>query len=538
MAQPESAAAVAREADGHPLFIQLLARHLQARVDIPTQPLRLDQMLRRLVADLPAGARRVLELAAVAGARIAADVVARAASLSAEEVERALGTLAERHLVQASSGLVQVYHDRIRESVLLELGAEAIRQRHLELAVALEATRAADPDSLAAHWHGAGDLSRAAKYAVRAAPEAESVLAFDRAARLYRMALAAPGLAAEPRRQLETKLGDVLVNAGRGAEAAAVYLQTARDAPPAAGRELQRRAAAQLLRCGHIEEGLAVSRELLADIGMALASTPRRALVSLLLRRARLRLRGLRFTKRSEGEIAPQDLERIDICWSLGSTLGTTDNIYGVDYSTRTLLLALEAGEPHRIAHALVVEAVYASFGGPRAARRSHRLFRLLEHLGGQIDAPWYQGWLEGCRGIVAYYEGEFVEAWEPLERAEEVICDRLTGMAWELGTIRMFMLFTLVYLGRVGEVAKRVPQLVAEALDRGDLYDATNFRLGLANLAWLVGDQPDEARRMVEEASMRWSRQGFHVQHWYEIDLRRPAPPVHRGRRPGARAR
>jgi hypothetical protein len=517
-AQTGNAADVAREADGHPLFIQLLARHLQARVDIPTQPLRLDQMLRRLVADLPPGARRVLELAAVAGTRLAADVVARAAALSAEEVERALGTLAERHLIQAASGLTQVYHDRIRESVLLELGSEAIRQRHLELALALEVTRAADPDSLAAHWLGAGDPGRAAKYAVRAAPEAEAVLAFDRAARLYRMALADPGLAAEPRRQLETKLGDVLVNAGRGTEAAEVYLRTARTAPPSVGRELQRRAAAQLLRSGHIEQGLTVSRELLADIGMALASTPRRALLSALLRRARLRLRGLRFTKRSEGAIAPQELERVDICWSLGSTLGTTDNIYGVDYSTRTLLLALKAGEPHRIAHALVVEAVYASFGGPRAARRSHRLFKLLEGLGGHIDAPWYLGWLEGCRGIVAYYEGNFIGAREPLARAEEVVLDRCTGMAWELGTIRMFMLWTLVYLGHVDEVARRVPRLVAEALDRGDLYDATNFRLGLPNQAWLVGDQPDEARRMLEDASMRWSRHGFHVQHWYEM--------------------
>jgi eukaryotic-like serine/threonine-protein kinase len=518
VARPESAADVAREAGGHPLFIQVLARHVRARGDVTVTPLRLEQVLRRLVADLPDAARRVLELTAVAGIRVAADVVARAAVLSAEEVERALGTLADRRLIQASSGVLQVYHDRIRESVLRELGAEAIRARHLELAVALEATHAADPDSLAAHWQGAGDLARAAKHAVRAAPEAAAVLAFDRAARLYRLALAAPGLADGDRRQLETKLGDVLVNAGRGTEAAAVYLKTARDAPASVGRELQRRAAAQLLRSGHIEDGLAVSRELLAAVGMALPSTPRRALLSLLVRRGLLRVRGLRFTERSESAIAPQDLERIDICWSLGATLGTTDNIYGVDYSTRTLLLALRAGETHRIAHALAVEAVYAAFGGPRAARRSRRLFQVLETLERRHDEPIGWAWVEACRGMVAYYAGDFPGALERLERAEEVIRDRGTGMAWELGTVRLFGLFSLAYLGSVGEVARRVPRLVAEALDRGDLYDATNFRLGLANLAWLVGDQLDEARRMAGEASMRWSRSGFHVQHWYAL--------------------
>jgi hypothetical protein len=161
---------------------------------------------------------------------------------------------------------------------------------------------------------------------------------------------------------------------------------------------------------------------------------------------------------------------------------------------------------------------VYTAVGGPRAAARSRHLLRLLERLQRQVEEPSHDAWLEGCRGAIAYYRGEFARAREPLEHAEEVIRERCTGMAWELGTVRMFMLFTLVYLGHVGEVARRVPRLVAEALDHGNLYDATNFRLGLPNLAWLVGDQPDEARRMSDEASLRWSRQGYHVQHWYEM--------------------
>ncbi|HEY3359946.1 MAG TPA: hypothetical protein VGQ83_42235, partial [Polyangia bacterium] len=63
-----------------------------------------------------------------------------------------------------------------------------------------------------------------------------------------------------------------------------------------------------------------------------------------------------------------------------------------------------------------------------------------------------------------------------------------------------------------------RALQHLAEALDRGDLYGATNLRLSFTNLAWLVGDDPAEARRMAEAASRRWSQRGFQVQHWYDL--------------------
>ena len=55
--------------------------------------------------------------------------------------------------------------------------------------------------------------------------------------------------------------------------------------------EMQRRAAEQFLISGHIDEGLAVLREFLSLVGMRLPETPKRALLSLLLRRAHLRLR-------------------------------------------------------------------------------------------------------------------------------------------------------------------------------------------------------------------------------------------------------
>jgi hypothetical protein len=90
--------------------------------------------------------------------------------------------------------------------------------------------------------------------------------------------------------------------------------------------------------------------------------------------------------------------------------------------------------------------------------------------------------------------------------------------MQWELDSVRIFQLFTLTYLGRMGEVATRVPRILAEALDRGDLYLANNFTHSLLNLAWLVPDDVAEAQRVTEEALGNWSREGFHVPHWYDL--------------------
>ena len=201
--------------------------------------------------------------------------------------------------------------------------------------------------------------------------------------------------------RLRAALAEALANAGRGAEAAREYLAACEGATVAEALELRRRAAMQFLISGHIDQGLDALRDVLAAIGMTLPRTPRRALASLLWRRALLRLRGLGFRPRDTSEVAAADLTRIDVCWSAGVGLSNVDWIRGADFQARGLLLALRAGEPYRVARALAVEAAQAATAGRPARRRTARLLDRAESLARGSGRPYALGMVALARGRI-----------------------------------------------------------------------------------------------------------------------------------------
>jgi hypothetical protein len=97
-------------------------------------------------------------------------------------------------------------------------------------------------------------------------------------------------------------------------------------------------------------------------------------LLSLLLKRIQLRLRGFNFTERKTSEIPEADLARIDICWAVAAGLGAVDLIRGSDFQSRHLLLALKAGEPFRISRGLAFEAAGSAWRGGKARTGHFRL--------------------------------------------------------------------------------------------------------------------------------------------------------------------
>jgi tetratricopeptide (TPR) repeat protein len=520
------AATIARESGGSPLFIGELARHAEdAKIPeaVPAEvsdELTLDSMIQGRVLRLPEPARRLLEIAAVAGQPLSLPVAMRAADLSLEQ-HQVLGLLRSAHLIRTREtgehDEIEAYHDRIRETVYAHLEAERLKGHHHRLASVLEAAGTADPETLAVHWSAAGDRSSAARYASLAAVQASEAFAFDRAARLYQLALMLEPSTGETQ-QLRIGLADALANAGRGAEAARAYEDAGRYSAATEALQLKRQAAEQLLRSGHIDEGLSALRTVLDSMGMKLADTPARALASLLLRRAYASLRGRSFRLRRASETSAEELARVDTCWSVAVGLSMVDVIRGADFQVRHLLLALKAGEPSRIARALATEAPYIATVGVRARRRAEKVLREAQALAHRIDEPAAIGRSELAAGITAYLTGRWTQAVEHTFRAEEILRDQCTGVAWERNTAHHFSLMSYMNLGEWREIGRRLPTLLAEAADRGDRLAEANLGTRLSYVLLLAGDDAGSAREHCREGLVRWSQQGFHTQHYYDL--------------------
>src|SRR5262249_22584257 len=146
-------------------------------------------------------------------------------------------------------------------------------------------------------------------------------------------------------RNLRIELAEALVNAGRGVEAAEEFLVASAGASAATSLDCQRRAAEQLLACGHLDRGFRTLRARLGQGGVRLPATPRGALMSLLWQRLRLRLRGLRWRERDESEISQRELTRLDVYKAVATSMAVVDTIRASDFQARGLLLALRLGE-------------------------------------------------------------------------------------------------------------------------------------------------------------------------------------------------
>lgn len=524
---------LARESGGSPFLMEQLAQQA-ATLDAVTlstggEALRLERVIERRLAKLDAPARRLLEVIAVAGRPIELRLANQAAGLDPRE-ESAVGTLQAQRWVRSrvdqSLDVVETYHDRIREIVVGFLPGDVVPAYHNRIATALQASGVADPETLAEHFHSAGDLELAAQHALRAADLAAEALAFDRAAQLYRLALADGQLDRPAAAAASSKLANALANAGRGAEAARAYLEAAEGADPAAVLRLTRKAGEQFLISGMMREGLTVLRTVLARVGMRVPATARQALLLLLIRRAFLRIRGLGFTPRRESEIAPETLARMDICWSGAIGLGFVELIQAAHFQAVHLQLALAAGEPSRVARALIMELAFVSTAGGRAARRVEALHTRCRTLVEEVDQPYPRALLRAVEGNVAALSGRFGAGYVHSVEARRLLREQCTGVSWEIDFTELYELHCLSFLGRWRELAQRAPVVLAAARARGDNHLATYIGARIRFLPLLAADDPDQARTLQDHCLDGWSGRGFQLQHywsWYArtmIDL------------------
>ncbi len=515
---------IAREAGGHPLFVEELARHVGVSRGA-TSEVVLDDAIWGRVSKLDPVVRSMAELLAVAGKPVPLGVIGTAARCEPAEVTPGVAALRAAKLVRMgaarSADTIEPYHDRVREAVLAKLDAERRRALHQQLAIAFESSSHHNPETLATHWRGAGDASRAAVYAATAGDQAFRAFAFDRAASWYEQAFELTDGNAADRRALRAKLANALAFAGRGAQAAEHFEALAATAPPAEALDLRRRAADQLVRIGHFDRGMEATRTVLAAIGMRMPTTMLGTLAMLVWFRVLFRLRGLRFEARPPERISPELLTRIETCWAIGSALVVVDTFLAFVFTTRALLLALHAGSQERVACCVGMDLTISGTAGGARWRRTERLMEYARDLGEKAGTTAARAYGVGPAGVALFLNGKFREASERLEYTFELLRDGSSGLIHERTSMRMFLIFALAMMGKYKVLRRHQQEGLHEALARGDVYAAVTMRSGYPNMSWLCADQPDLAEQNAESAIRDWSKRGFHLEHYYGIRAR-----------------
>ncbi len=522
---------VTREACGSPLVLEQLARYATLSTKEPGHAPTFAEMFDTRLKTLSPDARRFLAMLAVCGRPMAPELICNASGV-ARERQSLVAMLRSTHFIRSSgsSERIEPYHDRIREVLAAQMPPEAVRRMHGSIVQALVERQTDDCEALFEHFRGAGDFENASIQAGLAAAKATTALAFDRAASFFRHALLLSPASSNTGTWREG-LANALANAGRTAEAAEAYLQAAVAAGPVPRVEFQRRAAEQFLIGGHMDRGLDLIRTMLAGMGMGLPNSALSALVSLLWQRARIRWRGLHFVTRAAGEIDAETLLRADTCWSATTGLLLVDMISACSFSARHLLMALEAGEPYRLARAMAIESV-ARAVYPSGRTLSRTLIQQSTILAKNVGHPHAIALSLVADGGMAIAVGEWKKALTLSEEALAMLRDQC-GVTWESNMAQNLVIWALMYLGELAEVSKRVPVLLAHARSCGNSYLATEL-CTRSNFAWLTADDPDEGERVAIESIEQWSHTGVHRQH-YSAMLARIQTALYRGNADGA---
>lgn len=245
-----------RRAGGHPVFTRELAR-LAASGDRQRRiPLAVQDAIEHRFRRLPGTTRRALEVAALAGNAVSADVVASAGDLPVAVVDDALVTAEKAGIVVVGpDGRAGFAHDLYRETIAAAVPGEARLVLHQRIGTALEERRHrgddVSPAELARHFTAAipvDGTARAARWALAAAGADREALAFRDAAahlRRWRAAVAAAPAAAGDRERFDVLVAeaDALAIAGALVDARGLVRLASEIAHQAGLPELLARAA-------------------------------------------------------------------------------------------------------------------------------------------------------------------------------------------------------------------------------------------------------------------------------------------------------
>jgi hypothetical protein len=520
-AAAEIVARIVREAHGSPFLaaqLTVMAEAKIARGDSDLTNLSIDVLVAQTSAMLPNEAKSLLAVLAVAGRPMPPKIALQASGVrrngrAAVHALRGLNLVRTREI--AGDRLLEVYHDRVRERVQASLDAETSALVHQHLLDALEFSGHADADWLHTLALGAGQAAAALQYGLAAAERANSTLAFERAAELYERCIVLTPVA--ECRVLWDKLAVALVRCGHGIKAAEAYLKASEHAPAEEAVQLRRLAAGHFLRSGRFEEGEALVKQVLNDLAISVPQTERGLIAAIVWERARLKLRGSRYTSRDERDVPAGVLARQDALEMLAGVTQQYDPLRGTLFQLRAFHSALDAGEARRVMRAFGSAAVAVSLSAStRAARKADLLLERAENIARQLTERDY-GSVCVSRAISAFMLGRVRAVIEPSHAADHafrnVPLDDPQGSYYLRYIVASVRVGALHHLGEFHKCREELDDLLREAgatQNRSLLLQQTLNQTS----AELIDERTAMSRSRLDEQARELPQQYFGVLH------------------------
>ncbi len=470
------AAEVVEEAKGDPFLLVELARYVSLHDDpqLPASGVTIDAVVRARIEHLEAPARRLLQAVSLAAGPLARAVARRAAGIGAEE-STAMVQLRTANLLRVKGirgvEVVDAYHDRIREAVVEQLGEQERRQWHMHLAEALLAEGYIDHGRIGKHLEAGGHRVEAMPHYLEAAEGASRTLAFDRAADLYRRALAVGALTADEEVRVRNEYADVLMRQGRFDEASSA-LKRAHESLRAGedrARVLHKLGEVELAR-GDVAAAATALEHALADLGQPVPRGRYRLLLGN-LREIGVQLRRTYFPSR-EPPLPALESERLAM--RIYSRL-----TYAYYFSRDGLqvfwphLRELNAAERHPPTPEL--GRAYAGHGMMLAVlpwfRRGLTYVERSLDIQKRLGDRWGEAQAHHHQGVVLYGASRFSEA----ERVSTMAAEQLEalGDAVEAHDALLHAAMAMHQQGRSAEATGIARRVHEEALDTGDMFAA-----------------------------------------------------------------
>ena len=511
---------IVAEAAGSPFLASQLAALAQAKLargDSDSSELSIRALVEQTGALLPEEAKTLLAVLAVAGRPMERKLALRAAGIERNgraltHLLRSLNLVRTRHV--AGERMLEVYHDRVRESVDTSLRDDERVALNTRLFTTLEFSGSADPDWLHALALSAGRRESALEYGRAAAERAFASLAFERAAQLLRNCIA---LSAEHDiGALWKRAALALGYAGQGVQAAEACLEAARHADRDQALALRHAAATHLMRCGHFERGEELLDQVLIEAGIHVPKSDGGLIAAIAWERLRFKLRRHDWQP-GTALAAPEQLALHDIYDALGISVQQHTPLRAMLFYHRALRAALAGGEPRRIGRALAMVAAVVSYSGrPSAERESDALLARAEKVLRDANV-WDPIKLSPAKVMCAFNLGRHevvLQYCDEAERALQIdIQVESEATYYKRNAVAATRAAVLYHLGRYPEFSDAVNATLREAY-------ATNNRSTLLQFAFTqtlveeLQDQPQLSRPRLDAQRNELPQRAFGVLH------------------------